>query len=629
MIPDVVVDALSSTWPGAVILASLQGGVALLVAWVACRVWRTLPPAVACWMWRLAYLKLVLALVWTAPLRLPLLPPEPPALPRQTPVATLGGQTLPVTSDPAFNEILNDPAHPERPLLMPMAPVGLLAGFLYVGLLTVVGYVWLTGVAVGAARLLTKGMTVIRLRRRARPVDDAAMTAACAALAAKMGVRRPPRVLVHDQLAGPLLVGPVRPAIVLPTPVPNASSIALRQVLAHELAHLRRRDLAWNLLAGVADVLFFFHPLLWLARRDYRLRQEAACDAEALAATDSAPADYAGTLIAVAARGIVPPGAFSAGVVDSRKTLERRILAMTRSSNWSRRRRFAAAFAIVAATALVIPPWRVVAQEKPAAAAAPGTSATPAPTIEERMKERRVKELRKGQPGAEAAAAAQPPGPWQFQSYLVAQTVKLQAPADGVVQRVAARSGDRVKKGDLLIELDPRRARVAVAQAEAKLQMAKAQWQRVVAGRGDQNPAVIAGREEMAAQMQIAEAEIQLRHQDLEETRILAPFDGAVRVTAQPGQRVSRAETLGHLTAAGDLRVGFQISERDVAGIKLGQAAGVQLTAFPDKTFKAEITEIAPVVSSGFVEAFARITDPTDGLLPGMNAVLTVPRPAQ
>jgi RND family efflux transporter MFP subunit len=461
-------------------------------------------------------------------------------------------------------------------------------------------------------------------------------------------------------LAGPLLVGVVRPAIVLPAPVPPASSAALRHVLAHELAHLRRRDLAWNLLAALAGLLFFFHPLVWLARRDDRLRQESASDAEALAATGAAPADYAGTLIAVAARGIVPPGAFAAGVVDSRKSLERRIVIMARSSNWSHRRRIAAALAVVLAAILVVPPWRVVAQEKPAAAPPPAadhehadpaapagtkpTNDSPPPSkpsraddealqsrvnaaYEKALLEARAREAYEKAQLARQRNAAQP---MRFASYLVAQTVRLQAPADGVVQRILVHSGDRVKKADVLIELDPRRARAALAQAEAKLQMAKAQWQRVVASRGDQNPTVTAGRDEMAAQMQIAEAEIQLRQQDVEETRILAPFDGAVRVTAEPGQRVSRAESLGQLTATGDLRIGFNVSERDVSGINVGQPASVQLTAFPDKTFKAKIIVIAPVVdaTSGTVEVFARITDPTEGLLPGMNAVLTIAKPA-
>ena len=86
MIPDAVVDVLSLTWPGAMILASVQGGVALLVVWLTCRLWRGLPPDVACWLWRLAYLKLVVGLLWTSPLRLPLLPPEPPVVTRAAPM---------------------------------------------------------------------------------------------------------------------------------------------------------------------------------------------------------------------------------------------------------------------------------------------------------------------------------------------------------------------------------------------------------------------------------------------------------------------------------------------------------------------------------------------------------------
>ena len=51
---------------------------------------------------------------------------------------------------------------------------------------------------------------------------------------------------------------------------------------AHELAHVRRRDLLWSGLAGLVRVLFFFHPLVWLAHREALVAREAACDALAL-----------------------------------------------------------------------------------------------------------------------------------------------------------------------------------------------------------------------------------------------------------------------------------------------------------------------------------------------------------
>src|SRR5689334_22728142 len=71
---------LLSDWVVAIWNASWQGGRALMLAWLICRAFPRLSPRLQCWLWRLAYLKLLVALVWTTPFRLPLLPPAP-ALP--------------------------------------------------------------------------------------------------------------------------------------------------------------------------------------------------------------------------------------------------------------------------------------------------------------------------------------------------------------------------------------------------------------------------------------------------------------------------------------------------------------------------------------------------------------------
>jgi RND family efflux transporter MFP subunit len=416
-----------------------------------------------------------------------------------------------------------------------------------------------------------------------------------------MGVRRPPPVLVLDDLAGPLLVGLFRPAIVLPAPGPGpgASSAELRQVFAHELAHLRRRDLWWNLLAAVAEVLFFFHPLVWLARREYRLAQESACDEAAVAATGSAPAEYARMLLAVAARGSLPAVAFAAGVVGSRKALERRILAMSRRITWSRRRWVLAAVGIALVTLVALPPWRVVAQDKPS------------PTTRE--------------------VKAAPAGPGQrYVGRLVAETLRLQAATDGTIQQVRVRTGDRVKKGDMILELDAERAKAALAQAEAKLRLVQTQKTHLLALR-DQKAASLEEAEEKNAEVQIAQAEIMIRKHDLMDARVVAPFDGAVELTAQEGQHVTKGEALGRLIAVDAPRTMFQVPEDAVRDVKVGRAVEVTTAAYPQRKFKAEISEVSPVIdpATGTVTVHARFTEGTEGLLPGMFANVEVGAPTQ
>src|SRR3712207_4000035 len=68
-------DGLAVTWSESILRACWQGGLALGLAWILDRTLPRLTPAVRCWMWRLAYTKLILAFFCVTPLDLPLLPP--------------------------------------------------------------------------------------------------------------------------------------------------------------------------------------------------------------------------------------------------------------------------------------------------------------------------------------------------------------------------------------------------------------------------------------------------------------------------------------------------------------------------------------------------------------------------
>src|SRR5262249_43079984 len=73
----------------------------------------------------------------------------------------------------------------------------------------------------------------------------------------------------------------------------------LALMLGHELAHLRRRDLHWNLLIRITQVVFFFHPVVWFADREHRSAREVACDELAVAILNCGPKAYAEMLLQV------------------------------------------------------------------------------------------------------------------------------------------------------------------------------------------------------------------------------------------------------------------------------------------------------------------------------------------
>ena len=72
-----------------------------------------------------------------------------------------------------------------------------------------------------------------------------------------------------------------------------------RQVVLHELAHIKRRDLAWGWPVEIARIVYFFHPLVYWVAYQLGLERELACDQLAMARSGHPPADYAQTLVQV------------------------------------------------------------------------------------------------------------------------------------------------------------------------------------------------------------------------------------------------------------------------------------------------------------------------------------------
>ena len=135
--------------------------------------------------------------------------------------------------------------------------------------------------AVGAvcALLWQVGGSLLFRRRAARwavPADGET-EALARTLAARVGVPCPP-VLITPALRAPVAAGLLRPVLLLPE-----GQEGLSFVLAHELCHLRRRDLWGKLLAALAGALHWFNPLVWLLTRQLGESMECACDEEVLA----------------------------------------------------------------------------------------------------------------------------------------------------------------------------------------------------------------------------------------------------------------------------------------------------------------------------------------------------------
>lgn len=146
--------------------------------------------------------------------------------------------------------------------------------------------IWLAGVLTTSAPILVGAVSVARIARRAKPLSAASPLS-------------PAEILVSDEVSAPITCGLWRSRILLPAAARTWSSTRLQAVLSHELAHIRRHDVAAQIGAHLVAALWWFQPLAWLLRRHLRAESELACDAEALR-SGLRPSAYAAELLAVA-----------------------------------------------------------------------------------------------------------------------------------------------------------------------------------------------------------------------------------------------------------------------------------------------------------------------------------------
>ncbi|MCA9216999.1 MAG: M56 family metallopeptidase, partial [Planctomycetales bacterium] len=158
---------------------------------------------------------------------------------------------------------------------------------------------WLTGVTLGSFRPLLGWMTLRRLARVAVAPASVEIRESLLRMSNQLGLRRKVRILESALADVPLVIGYVRPVILLPVSfVTGISPIQLDAVLAHELAHVRRHDFLVNLLQVLVETLFFYHPAIWWLSRQIRAEREHCCDDIAIAATNNR-AEYGRALLAI------------------------------------------------------------------------------------------------------------------------------------------------------------------------------------------------------------------------------------------------------------------------------------------------------------------------------------------
>ncbi|HWH74247.1 MAG TPA: efflux RND transporter periplasmic adaptor subunit [Methylibium sp.] len=206
------------------------------------------------------------------------------------------------------------------------------------------------------------------------------------------------------------------------------------------------------------------------------------------------------------------------------------------------------------------------------------------------------------------------------------QGVMVRPEVSGRVVRLGFRDGERVKRGQLLVQLDDALQRAQLSQAEAQLAIARTTLQRnqeLVA----QNFVTQSVVDQARANVDVAEAQVALARAQLEKLRIVAPFDGQAGIRAvNVGDYLKDGADIVALEDSSSLYVDFSLPERYAARLAPRQPVEVAIDALPGERFGAVVLALEPQITADGRAIAARATVPNADarLRPGMFARVRV-----
>ncbi|QJT18283.1 efflux RND transporter periplasmic adaptor subunit [Aeromonas sp. 1805] len=209
------------------------------------------------------------------------------------------------------------------------------------------------------------------------------------------------------------------------------------------------------------------------------------------------------------------------------------------------------------------------------------------------------------------------------------RSVVISPEVTGRIVKIAVRSGQQVKQGDVLIALDAGKQQAELAEQSASVrdESRKLRDMRRLVPRGAITTSELEGQEATVAQ---AQARADAAKYELSLRTLLAPFDGSVSlIDLSEGALVNSGDTLLHLDELAKLRLDLAVPERYLSLLRPGMAVTATSSAWPDQSFRGVLETLDSRVSNDTQNIKARVIIPNpDGQLrPGMllNVELSLP----
>jgi membrane fusion protein (multidrug efflux system) len=173
-------------------------------------------------------------------------------------------------------------------------------------------------------------------------------------------------------------------------------------------------------------------------------------------------------------------------------------------------------------------------------------------------------------------------------------SVVIKSEVNSVISKIHFTEGTSVEENSLLIELDDANAKAALMEAEASYRRAKSQFE-PVEKLADKGVMARIKRDELKAEMDMAEAKVLSHRNNLEKHKIFAPFKGVVGLKEiSKGQYAAQGAELVKLVNCHPLKVDFKVAEVDVGNVYVGQEIKVLVGGDDTQEYSAKIIAVDP-----------------------------------
>jgi membrane fusion protein, multidrug efflux system len=206
------------------------------------------------------------------------------------------------------------------------------------------------------------------------------------------------------------------------------------------------------------------------------------------------------------------------------------------------------------------------------------------------------------------------------------EAVTITSKVAGLIKEVNFDEGHMVKRGDVLVELDDRESRAALAITTAQLRNARLLYERALQLIKSNNVPQ-ARVDELLSALQASESQVEAAKARLSDLRIVAPFDGRLGLRrVSPGSLVMQNTAITTLDDTSVIKLDFSLPETLLSGIAVGSTVATHNDVNPDRRYEGVVrtinSRIDPVTRA--VEIRAQVPNPDGSIKPGMLMTVEV-----